>query len=109
MTKRLFCALFVSLALSGVAIAQVFPAYYPKDGFQRTGLIDAYYPDEARIVINDMPYQLSDTVIVHSLTSYSDSKSRLQQGQKVGYKIVGGELISAIWLLPSNYSDRRRR
>lgn len=109
MTKRLFCALFVSLALSGVAFAQGFPAYYPKDGFQRTGEIDAYYPEEGRIVIDDMPFQLADSVIVHSMSSFSDSKSRLKRGQKVGYKIAGGQLISTIWLLPSNYDGRRRR
>lgn len=109
MTKRLFCALFVSLALSSVAVAQGFPSYYPKDGFQRTGQIDAYYPEEGRIVINDMPFQLADSVIVHSMSSYSDSKARLKQGQKIGYRIAGGQLISAIWLLPSGYDDRRRR
>ncbi len=109
MTKRLFCTLLLSLALTGVAVAQSFPSYYPKDGFQRTGQIDAYYPEEGRIVINDRPYQLADSVIVHSMSAYSDSKARLKQGQKVGYKIAGGRLISAIWLLPAGYDDRRRR
>lgn len=109
MTKRLFCVLFISLALAGSALAQNFPGYYPKDGFQRTGKIDAYYADEGRIVINDMTFQLADSVIVHSMTSFSDSKARLTRGQVVGYKLAGNGLISEFWLLPSSYNDRRRR
>lgn len=109
MTKRLFCAVLVSLALAGSAVAQNFPDYYPKDGFQRTGRIDAYYPDEGRIVINDLNYTLADTVIVHSMSSYSVSKARLRPGQVVGYKPSRGRVLAELWLLPASYRDRRPR
>ena len=53
--------------LASTAFAQSLPSYYPSDGFSRSGIIDAVYLDEGRIVINDIPYRMNSRPIVRSL------------------------------------------
>ena len=91
------------------ATASDFPAYYPKDGIGRAGVIDAVHLDENRVVIDDVQYRLSEDVVVHSLTSYSVAKSRLRPGMKVAFKAGGSRVITKFWLLPRDYDTRRRR
>ncbi len=99
----------VAMMISSMAMA-AFPNYYPKDGFQRVGMLDAVQLERQVVVINDVPYSLSNNVIIHSLRSYSVPASRLRIGSQVGYKMAaGGRLVTEIWLLPDDYENPRRR
>ncbi len=103
MKKILFTILAVTFALGSTAIAQRLPSYYPAQGFQDSGVVDAVYLDEGRIVIDDVSYALSDSAQVHSLSSINDSMARVARGVHVGFKLIGSNTISEFWLLPSNY------
>lgn len=102
MIKTLIIALL--LVLASPAFAQDSP-----NGFQRSGLVDAIYAEEGRIVINDIPYPFSQNVVVHSTSSYRVPFSQVREGARVGYKMGSGGEIVELWLLPANYSDRRER
>lgn len=107
--KMAFAVVVLSIFISGLAAAQ-FPAYYPNEGFQRVGVVDSVQLDRQIIVINDIPYNLANNLIVHSETSYSVPVSKLRLGGQIGYKTAGrGRLISEIWLLPNNYKSPRQR
>ena len=88
-------------------LAQGFPSYYPAEGFQRTGLVDAIYVDENSIVVNDMQLELSTSVVVHSLTAYRVSVSQVRSGARIAYKSGSDGTIVEIWLLPASYRDAR--
>ncbi len=110
MMKRI-AILIASAALlaSSIAMAE-FPNYYPKDGFPRVGTLDSVQLGRQVVVINDVPYSLSNNVIIHSLRSYSVPTSQLRIGSQVGYKMAaGGRLVTEIWLLPDDYENPRRR
>jgi len=109
MSKKIILGLVIGLVAMTTAIAQNFPSYYPEEGFQRTGTVNAVYYDESRIVIDDVPYHMSDAPVVHSLTAYSVSIARLRPGVKVGFKAGNRRLINEFWLLPINYDPRQRR
>lgn len=109
MKKTLYFIAAMALLVSAVASA-AFPDYYPKEGFQRVGTLDDVQMQRQMIVVNDVPYSLADSVIIHSLKSYSVPASQLRRGAQVGYKMaVGGRLITEIWLLPSDYKNPRER
>lgn len=97
--------LFVATPL----LAQSMPKYYPAEGFQRTGLVDAIYLDENSIVVNDMQLALSTSVVVHSMRAYRVSVSQVKAGVRIGYKAGNDGQVVEIWLLPSNYRDARKR
>jgi hypothetical protein len=62
------------------------------------------------VVVNDIPYTLANSAVVHSLSSYSVPMSELSAGLQIGYKMSSsGRLITEIWLLPRNYKSPRRR
>ena len=107
--KKLILGLAISLLIAATSAAQNFPSYYPKEGFQRTGTVDGIYADENRVVIDDIPYQISDDLVVHALNAYSVSPARLRPGIKVGFKQGQSRVITEFWLLPINYDARRRR
>jgi hypothetical protein len=109
MKKTLLLILTIAFAMTGTAVAQSLPSYYPAKGFQRTGIVDAVYADEGRIVIGDTSYTISPAAVVHSLSSSSDSMARVRKGRRVGFKTVGADVIKEFWLLPSNYKSRTRR
>lgn len=110
MIKNFSLIVIAALALSAPAVAEDLPKYYPDEGFQRVGVLDAVQLEQQQIVIGDIPYSLSDNVIVHSRTSYSVPSSRLRVGSTIGYRFSRqGRLITEIWLLPNNYQDRARR
>jgi len=109
MKKTFFLVLAIAFVLTSTAIAAGFPSYYPAKGFQNTGRVDAVYAEDNRIVIGDISYQMSTSVVVHSLSSYSDSLARVRAGAHVGFRLGSGELIEEFWLLPGNYDNRRRR
>ena len=109
MKKIVYLIAAASLLASSIAMAQ-FPDYYPREGFQRVGTLDDLQLRRQIIVINDIPYSLSNSVIVHSPRSYSVPTSQLRIGGQVGYKMAtGGRLIMEIWLLPDDYKSPRRR
>ena len=97
----------VLLLLTTQALAQSLPSYYPREGFRRTAVIDLVDFDERRIVIGDSSYMLADRVVVRSLSSRSDSLARLRVGARVAFSTNSGNQINEVWLLPSNYTDRR--
>lgn len=99
----------VALTIASSAVAQSLPNYYPAEGFRRTGLVDAVYADESRIVINDTQYHYSGSVVVHSPLSYRVSFSRIHSGVRVAYKLGSDNKIVELWLLPANYSEPRSR
>lgn len=107
MTKTLIVAL--AIVFAGPAFSQNLPKYYPAEGFQRTGLVDAVYESEYRIVINDIQYHYSTAVVVHSLSSYRTSLARVRSGVRVAYKMGNGGEIVELWLLPLDYSNSRER
>jgi len=107
MKKTLSLILVVAFAFMSTAIAAKLPSYYPSAGFQRIGIVDAVYPDEGRIIIGDISYQMSSSVVVHSLSSYRDSLSRVRKGANVGFKMGSGRVISEFWLLPGNYDSAK--
>jgi len=109
MLKQFTALCGIACLLATAALANEFPNYYPGDGFQRTGRLDAVQLDNRRVVIDDIPYQLADNVIVHSLTSYSVPAERLQAGSIVGYQTSGARLIMKIWILPRDYKGPGRR
>jgi hypothetical protein len=103
--------LFAAVALMASSLSMAdFPNYYPTDGFQRVGTLDGVQLGRQVVVIDDIPYSLANSVIVHSPSSYSVPSSQLRIGSKVGYKMAaGGRLITEIWLLPDDYKNLRRR
>ena len=107
MFRTLIIALI--LLLAGPAFSEDLPKYFPKEGFQRTGLVDAIYVENSTIVINDQPFRFSQNVVVHSINSYRVPFTHVRTGVRVGYKMTNGGEIIELWLLPENYSDRRRR
>ena len=91
----------------GLAQAQSLPSHYP-ERFQRTGRIDDVRRET--IVINDVPYSLSDEVIVHSFVSAAESTvSILRDGMKIGYQVGDQRRIAEIWILPDWYDETRNR
>jgi hypothetical protein len=109
MMKKFIAFLVLSFLLAGTAAAQTLPGYYPKDGFQRTGHIDAVHLSENRIVVDDISYYLSDSVVVRSLSSPTAPIQRLRKGAHVAFRSTPDQALSEIWLLPDNYKPRQRR
>lgn len=109
MFKRLLSVMVLSFALAGVASAQTLPEHYPDTGFDDIGRVDGIDIDKDRIVINDMSYTLSASLVVNSLSSAKDSILRVREGSLIGYKTIGGRTVTEIWLLPKNYKPRGRR
>lgn len=98
----LLIAIIACSLMSISAMAQKFPSYYPAEGFPKIGVIDVVYPDEGRIIIGDISYQVSPQAVVRSLSSKDDSLARLRAGANVGFKLSGG-VITEFWLLPKNF------
>ena len=110
MMKKFTYLLVVAVMLASSLAYADFPNYYPKDGFQRTGILDAVQLDRQILVINDIPYNLANSFIVHSPSNYSVPATRLRGGTQIGYKLAaGGRLITEIWLLPNDYKSPRER
>ena len=111
MRKLRLTAAIVALAFAGIASAQGLPDYYPTEGFQRTGVLDAVQTEAQRIIIGDLGYAYSSNLIVRSPRSYSVPLSRLKPGTRIGFKTLNnrGRVITEIWLLPDNYEDGSRR
>jgi len=106
-----FVYVMVATMLIGAATAYAaFPDYYPESGFQRVGTLDDVQLDRQVIIINDVPFSLANSFIVHSPSKYSVPATELERGQRIGYKMAaGGRLITEIWLLPKNYENPQRR
>lgn len=102
---------FVTLAIlvAGATAAAELPNYYPAEGFRRTVVIDALIPEEQRIIVNDMSYALADNVIVHTPAAFSAPRSTLKVGERIAYRLGGGDMIVEIWTLPDDYVGDRQR
>lgn len=110
MTKQISKVVVLLMLLAGSAAFAELPAYYPKDGFQRTGSLDGIDLGRQSIVINDAQYYLSNNAIVHSPTNFSVPFSRLRLGSVVGYKMApNGRMVTELWILPDGYKSRRGR
>ena len=98
------------LASTLVLASERFPDYYPNNGFQRVGTLDAVQLDRQTVVINDIAYSLASNIVVHSQSLFSIPSTSLRVGAKVGYKMAkGGQFITEIWLLPRDYKNPRQR
>ena len=64
--------------MSTQAMAQKFPAYYPKS-FQETGVIDAVNLGKGKIIIGDIAYQVSPQVVLDRVRTPSTSAVWPQQ------------------------------
>lgn len=109
MKKTITLLLVILFPLACPALADGLPDHYPDEGFNRTGLVDAVYTIEGRVVINDLPYRVSKSAIVHSLTAERVSIARIRKGVHVAFRMNGNRVIEEFWLLPSNYSLTKRR
>ena len=109
MARKLQFTFILLISMVSVASARDFPSYYPAQGFQRTGTIEAAYLDEHRLVIGDVSYSLSKSVVVHSLQSFSVSRARLIRGTVVAFRLGGAREITEVWLLPASYDRSKRR
>jgi hypothetical protein len=110
MFRKFSVILVATFMFVSAVVASDYPDYYPKKGFQRTGMLDAVQLNRQRIVINDVPYSLSNNIIVHSMSSFSVPATRLRPGTIIGYSMArGGRLITEIWLLPRDYKSPERR
>ena len=109
MKKTLLLILTMAAAMAGSAFAANFPAYYPAKGFPNTGRVDAVYAEEGRVVIGDISYQISESVVVRSPTRRKDSLARIRKGVRVGFRTKGESTIVEFWLLPRTDESRRRR
>ncbi len=111
---RLLSTLSFLLALL-VTAAQVqadrLPDHYPKDGFERTGIVDRVDFRSREIVVNDTLYRLSEHAMLHSRSARNDSLGRLRKGAKIGFDFhrAGKQrTITEIWLLPHYYGESPR-
>ncbi len=102
-------ALLPLLLLVSASAAANLPDYYPAEGFARTAQIDAFIPEEQRIIVGDISYQLADNVIVHTPNSYSAPLSSLKVGDRIAIRMGGGRRVVEIWLVPDDYEGRRGR
>lgn len=110
MFKKFSYTIIVALLVATTTAYAAFPAYYPKEGFQRVGTLDDVQLNRQVIIINDIPYSLANSFIVHSPRAYSVPATRLERGGLVGYKMASsGRLITEIWLLPRDYENPKRR
>lgn len=103
MKKLLLIVFLIACAIMNTAVADALPSYYPTEGFDHTGRIDAVYVKENRIIIGDISYQMSASPVVHSLSSYRDSFTRIRKNAHVAFRLGKGRVIEEFWLLPSNY------
>lgn len=94
----------LTIAVCGSALAQRLPSHYP-DSFQRTGTVDDI--STTTIVINDIPYTLSNTVVVHSLTESRIAVARIRPDDVIGFEFGENRQIVEIWLLPDDYQQSR--
>jgi len=109
MNKTIALLLLTVIPLACPALADGLPSYYPDEGFSRTGLVDAVYTAKSRVVINDIPYQVSKSAIVHSLTAERVSIARIRPGVRVAFRTGKDRSIQEFWLLPANYDRTLRR
>lgn len=109
MKKTFFLVLAIAFVLTSTAIAAGFPSYYPEKGFKNSGRVDAVYADANRIIIGDISYKMSTSVVVRSLSSKNESLARVRAGAYVGFRLGRGEVIEEFWLLPESYDRSERR
>lgn len=109
MIKPFLKFLMLCFALAASTVVLALPGYYDEDKFQDVGRIDGIDRDNNTVIINDIPYSLSDSVTVYSLSSRKDTVRRLRFGSYVAFRTRGGQLIVEVWMLPDNYKPARRR
>lgn len=98
--------ILLTVTFSGTSFAQQLPDYYP-ESFQRTGTVDDISSE--RIVINDVPYTLTASTLVHTLYAEETVIAAIQPRTTVGYRIGENREIIEIWELPNNYDRSRSR
>ncbi|HFD92133.1 MAG TPA: hypothetical protein ENJ22_02455 [Gammaproteobacteria bacterium] len=89
--------------LSLQAQSRELPSYYP-DQVYRWFTIDKISLNELKIILNDLPMNLSPNTKVHSLNTEFSSLQALKPGMKVFFSATGGNTINEIWILPDSYS-----
>jgi len=109
MKNTVLLIIVLTCGIASTALAQIFPDYYPENGFQDVGVIDDIDHFNGFIIIGDIEYRLSSKAVVRSLSSKEDSMARLRAGTMVGFRLLGTDIITEFWLLPNNYGSTRRR
>ncbi len=109
MKKTLTLLLLTVFTFAYPAFSDGLPSHYPEEGFNRTGTVDAVSFAENTVIINDIPYRISKSAIVHSLTIKTVSLARVRPGVLVAFRMGDGQEIEEFWLLPANYSRAGRR
>lgn len=104
MKKLLIAVLFSVMAVAGTAVAQ----RQAPDDYMMVGTVDGVFPEENRIVINDVPYRIADSLVIHTNSARDVSIARLRVGVKVGIRFGQSEPLREIWILPRSYKDPRR-
>jgi hypothetical protein len=74
---------------------------------RRAGTIDELDLGANRIVIDDMEFQVSESLVVRATNGSTASTARLRTGISVEYRQAGERLIVELWLLPITYAARR--
>ncbi len=95
-------------ALSLPAQSRELPSYYP-DQIYRWFTIDSISIKELKIILNDMPMNLSPNTRVHSLNTEFSSLQALKPGMKVFFSATGGNTINEIWILPDSYKHHFKK
>jgi hypothetical protein len=99
------------LLYSIAGMATTLPDYYPP-AFRVWGVLDRLDIAGGMAVINDTQMTISANVHVYTPSSRFASVHALQPGSKVGISMSGGgnqpPMITDIWVLPDDYSQRLR-
>lgn len=106
MKFRIIAFVVLALAAGSAALAQRLPSYYP-GSFQRTGTVDDIQKDA--IVINDILYMFSESLVLHTLSEVEAPIARLLGGETVAYSLDENSRLVEIWVLPAGYGIGRVR
>ena len=95
------------LALGFVFVAGMACAQDAGSDIRRTGTIDELDLGANRMVIDDMEFQVSESLVVRATNGSTASTARLRTGISVEYRQAGERLIVELWLLPITYAAGR--
>lgn len=78
------------------------PAYYPA-AFDNIGVVDAISAKRDSMVVGDVFFHLSANTRVHGLRTQKVTLGWVERGSRIGFS-TANDLITEIWILPSDYS-----
>lgn len=101
---KLNILLIVGILLQlNIAVAASLPKHYPASFFH-TGAIDDLHLNEQLIIIGDLSFRASSSLVVNRLNSNKAATiSSLRKGMNVGVVGANDESLFEIWELPNDY------